>query len=69
MDTFQSLILLSVDSRISFKGVLSLFPSFSFFILLLSTSNSNVMCKGLSEMQPVQKTRGKCPGFNLTEDL
>lgn len=65
MDTFQSLILLSVNSRTGFKGVLFLF----LFFFLLSISSSNVMCKGLSEMQPVQKTRGKPPVFNLTEDL
>lgn len=55
MDIFQSLILLSVNSRINFKGVL-FSPFFS-----LSIFNSNVMCKGLSEMGPVQKTRGKIP--------
>lgn len=63
MDTFQSLILLSVNSKTGSKGVLFL------FLFLLSVSSSNVVCKGLSEMQPVQKTRGQPPVFNLTEDL
>lgn len=61
MDIFQSLILLSVNSRINFKGVLfslSLFFSLSIF-------NSNVMWKGLPEMGPVRKTCGKTSCFQF----
>lgn len=58
MDIFQSLILLSVNSRINFKGVLA-----SLFLFFLSISNSNVMCKDLSEIGPIQKTCGRMSYF------